>query len=558
MNRLKTVVAVGLYGLVVACSTLPTQLEQRNGRLVSTAENAPLIALHPSQNRLVYGLYANEQQSQKAHLLPDFSYAGFGKGGVALPAYEALPLAESLAPADGDDGPLIQAAIDRVSKLPLNEAGYRGVILLKRGHYEVGQELVIHASGVILRGEGQGDQGTVLTSTSTQHRASLFTFMGRGSGNKPKAAQDKRPTPITQALVPVGSSQVRVESTEGYRVGDEIAVVRSPNDHWVSAAGVNTAQFGWKASSYTLAFEKTITAIEGNTLHFDVPMVDTIEQRFGGGLVYRIDVSGRLSKVGLENLQLRTLVKKDVKDENRGFYAINFREVQHSWVRDVTVKHFSHAFNLRKGTRFNTIENVAFVEPSFRVTGGRHYGFNFDGGSLNLFQRCYGNNARHTFVSGSRVTGPNVFLDCTAVASRNDSGPHHRWATGTLYDNTQGWRLRVQNRKTSGSGHGWAGAQQMLWNTDHDENVIQAPPHAMSWAVGMKGKLIPGQWSPSEANGIMLFKGQEAPVRSLYLQQLEERLGPQAVAAITTPAQRVGTIWAQLKRWQGKGKLADY
>jgi hypothetical protein len=45
-----------------------------------------------------------------------------------------------------------------------------------------------------------------------------------------------------------------------------------------------------------------------------------------------------------------------------------------------------------------------------------------------------------------------VFLDCIAEADSNDSGPHHRWSTGILYDNTKGYMLRAQNRRASGSG----------------------------------------------------------------------------------------------------------
>ncbi len=45
--------------------------------------------------------------------------------------------------------------------------------------------------------------------------------------------------------------------------------------------------------------------------------------------------------------------------------------------------------------------------------------------------------------------------------------------------------------------------------------------------------------------------------RSLYLQQLKDRLGIAAVEAITTAEQREGRIWEQLSAWAGDGKLAD-
>ncbi|MBM4354462.1 MAG: hypothetical protein FJ109_11835 [Deltaproteobacteria bacterium] len=43
--------------------------------------------------------------------------------------------------------------------------------------------------------------------------------------------------------------------------------------------------------------------------------------------------------------------------------------------------------------------------------------------------------------------------------------------------------------------------------------------------------------------------------RSLYLAQLEDRLGPGAVAAVTTAAQVAGALPQVLNSWSGKGLL---
>lgn len=542
---------------IVYSTAIPAnQIQEVDGRWLSSYQEAPLAAMSADGQHLVYGLYANNLQGNRDHILPDFSYAGYKKGGVALPSYSSLVVKERLSPLPGDNWSQIQAAIDRVSVLPLDENGLRGVVLLTAGSYEVTKPLIISASGVILRGEGQGEGGTLLKATSTKFRDRLIQIKGKGNGLKPQPAAVKAQTEITSKLVAVGSRRVEVASVKGYAVGDEIAIVRTPNALWVSEKGINTAQFGWQEEKYEIPYERKIIAIEGNSLVLDIPMVESIQSQFGGGYVYRIDLSGRIQQAAVENMQLQTRYYRfAVTDENRAFFAIDLREVENSWVRDVTIKYFSHAYNLRYGARFNTLQDVAFVDPNFAVVGGRHYGFNFDGGSFNLFQRCYARKARHSFVSGSRVTGPNVFLDCVAVDSDNDSGPHHRWATGTLFDNTKGYQLRVQNRQDSGSGHGWAGAQQLFWNSEHQEYVLQAPPYAMNWAVGIKGDIVSGQWTNSEAIGMLQSKGQHVPVRSLYLQQLQDRLGEQAVQAVTIEAQRQGVIWPLLINWSGEKQL---
>ena len=53
-------------------------------------------------------------------------------------------------------------AIDKVSGMPLDKKGFRGVVLLKKGRYELAEPVRITAGGVGLRGEGQDEDGTVL------------------------------------------------------------------------------------------------------------------------------------------------------------------------------------------------------------------------------------------------------------------------------------------------------------------------------------------------------------------------------------------------------------
>ena len=92
----------------------------------------------------------------------------------------------------------------------------------------------------------------------------------------------------------------------------------------------------------------------------------------------------------------------------------------------------------------------------------------------------------------------------------------------------------------------WAGAQQMFWNTEYKQYVVQAPPFAMNWSVGQVGKVVPGKFPPEEPSGILESAGKTVMPRSLYLQQLQDRLGEQAVINITTAAQRKGRIWDTL------------
>ena len=85
--------------------------------------------------------------------------------------------------------------------------------------------------------------------------------------------------------------------------------------------------------------------------------------------------------------------------------------------------------------------------------------------------------------------------------------------------------LRAQNRRYSGSGHGWAGANFVLWNCKAAGMTVQQPPTANNFAIGCVVE---------NASGNGYWESKNAPVapRSLYLRQLEDRLGAQAVKNI--------------------------
>lgn len=509
---------------------------------------APPLATLGACGRLSYGLYANEGESEAVHRLPDFSYAGYRKGGVALPV---APVAVTLEPDSGDQRARIQAAIDEVSALPPGPDGLRGAVLLRRGTWLVDGTLTIATSGVVLRGEGQGSDGTILVATRREQHT-LIELRGAGSGMGEVAGSRVR---ITTPYVPVGARTFEVESAADLEVGASVAVLRTPNTAWIDATGM--AAYGWTPSAYAIAHERTVTAIDGNRITVDIPLVDTIDERYGGGALFRADLGGRIEQVGVEDLRLVSEYASDT-DEAHAWTAINLHRVTNSWVRRVTAVHFGFAaVNVEAESSFNTVEDTAMLMPISTLSGSRRYPFYVAGGVGNLFQRCYAKEARHNFATGSRVTGPHVWLDCFATHTHADDGPHHRWATGLLFDNTVGRDLNVQNRKSSGSGHGWAGAQVLFWNALASGIRCDAPVGAMNWSVGCVGEMSEGAFAPEEPFGIWESHGTPVQPRSLYLQQLRDRLGPEAVEAVTLPEQREGRIWALLAGWAGEGRLED-
>jgi hypothetical protein len=530
------------------------------GTVLSGDQDRPVSSLaHPGPDgRLIYEPYANCGDARQLNTLPDWSHCGYMGGGAGIPD---VPVKVTISPVAGDNGRSIQAAIDYVSQLPFDANGFRGAVLLTKGRYPVEGSLSITTGGVVLRGEGQSPHGTVIVDTG-QGQDTLIVVKGGGRVDLPEtrtritdsfvpvgAVRFHIPSPVEVGIKPrsVGATRLQASSVGGLSVGDRVIVHRQTND---KIDDLNMRQYGWTASYYEDRWEREVVAIDGNEITVDVPLVQAIDEQYGGGSIYKCTAGARIRQVGIENLWFESEYDS-LTDETHGWNGIELRNVEDAWVRQVTCRYFGYSCVSALGEARNvTIQDCACLDPRSEITGGRRYSFCLDDCCFVLVQRCFAREGRHDFITQSRVPGPNVFVDCLAENCHADSGNHHRYAEGTLFDNVKASRLAVENREDSGSGHGWSGAQTMFWNCEA-RTVCHTPLGAMNWAIGIVGVRATGSWAPKEPLGYWDSLGKHVGPRSLYYKQLEDRLGAEAVANVTTPAQRAGTIWNQLRDWAG-------
>jgi hypothetical protein len=474
----------------------------------------------------------------RGNTIPDYSNAGYMGGGVKLPE---VPVRSTVEPVDGDDTAVIQAAIDQVSKLEKDKDGYRGAVVLKKGVYQIGTSVKISTSGVVLRGEGQGEDGTVLLATGTTKRT--LVQAGGSSGAKAVAEVSRQ---ITDLYVPVGARSFHLNSVKGLKAGDTVFVRKIGNKDFISYIKMDrivprpdnpTETKMW--TPFNLDFDRVVTAIDGNRVTVDAPLTDAIDSRWGGGAVIKSTDTGRIENIGIENIRGDSEYNKNVKktdkgksyiaDENHANTFISVNNAKNSWVRDITAIHYSFAaVNLGRGAKWVTVQDSKNLDMISVITGGLRYPFNVDG-ELNLIQRVYSETARHAFVLGSQVKGPNVFLQGVSLQNYATSEPHHRWSVGGLYDNVSA-PIAIQDRQHYGTGHGWAGANYTLWNTS-GQVIAQKPPTASTWLIGHVGARVKGAFEPRDPAFAASF-GKHVEPRSLYLKQLEDRLGTTAVEAM--------------------------
>jgi hypothetical protein len=438
-------------------------------------------------------IYVPDAQGDR---IPDFSMAGYGEGKRAIPA--DIPVVIHIDPIPGDNTQHIQNAINFAASRPLQANGFRGVVELGPGKFDVSARLNITTSGVVLRGAGGGDSLATNTHIVSQNRTDsidsastpVIDISGSTSGSTQGPVIN-----IIDKVVPVGAQSFRVASTAGLAAGTKIDVFRPSSAAWIAELGMDQMPEGaW--TTRNLHFFRTVTRVEGNRVFVDAPIPTAIDQQWSTGNIRTFTMPGVIRNVGVENLRGQSLDAREESNELRTPTFVRFTRVDDGFVRDIETRHFAYASvftSESKGTQHITVDNVTSRQPSGVVTGGRRYTFALDA-PMSLVQNSFAEAGRHDFVTGSEVSGPIVFRTSSTTGTRADSGPHHRWASGLLFDSLDinGNAINVQNRWTSGSGHGWAGANVVIWNSEANSFIAQSPPTAQTWLVGSTGTINAG------------------------------------------------------------------
>lgn len=480
-------------------------------------------------NIVMYGAHAQKQPSpvvyEKGRLIytadslgnriPDFSHAGYMAGEQAIPMAQArivVPLV------DGDATELIQAAIDQVSAMPLGNDGLRGAVLLEKGKYIVNGSLVIRTSGVVLRGSGMGEEGTVLIGAG-KSRETLLRFVGEND------LAVKTTVQVTQDYMPVNTMKFRVAAGHGLKAGDRIRIVRPSTKEWISDLGMD--EFGggiggwlsWKPGSRDLVWDRSVISVDGDSILIDAPVTTALERKYGGATVSVYQWPGRISQSGLENIRLESEYdRNNPKDEDHRWMAVTMENIEDAWVRQVVFEHFAgSAVALFETAKRVTVEDCKSLNPVSEIGGQRRYTF-YTQGQQTLFQRCYSEYGFHDFGVGFRAAGPNAFVQCESKGSLSFSGAIDSWASGVLFDivNIDGDELGFINRGPDNQGAGWTTANSLLWQCTAAKINNFHPLAANNWSFG--------SWGQFAGNGFWESSNDFVQPRSLYYGQLAGRV----------------------------------
>lgn len=459
--------------------------------------------------RLVYSA------DERGNRIPDFSYCGYMAAERPIPD---VPIRVVVPVLPGDATQRIQKALDYVASLPADANGIRGAVLLQEGMYDVSGSLKIAAGGVVLRGSGMGQGGTVLLGTG-QCRDTLICIKGRND------RKTGAPARVTDSFVPVNASTVRVDASHSFRPGDQILVHRPSTKEWIQTLGTEhfgggITYLGWKPGSRDLYWDRTVASVEGDRITLDAPLTTALDAAYGGGSVAAYQWPGRITQVGIENLCCRsTFDEGNPKDEAHRWMAVTLENVSDAWVRQVVFEHFvGSAVAVLETARRVTVEDCKSLAPVSEIGGQRRNTF-WTMGQQILFQRLYAEHGYHDFAVGFCAAGPNAFVQCESSRPFNFSGGIDSWASGVLFDivNIDGHALSLFNRSQDAQGAGWNAANSVLWQCSASRIDCYSPPAACNWAFG--------SWAEFAGNGYWEESNSHIQPRSLYYAQLQDRLG---------------------------------
>jgi hypothetical protein len=440
----------------------------------------------------------------RGNSIMDFSFAGYRGGGMPLPS--AVP-SQRLQPAPGDNTARIQAALDHAT----------GAVVLGPGEYDLAGTLTIAHSGAVLRGE----KGATVRLTGKPHR--FLEIHGAGTWREEGA-----PVPILDTYVPSGGNRFRVRDASEFHPGDRVLVLHPVTAEWLHYIGMDMPPPG-----SLIRTDRRIESVDGDRITLDAPLSDALDSRFTTASLVRYSFSGRISEAGVEGLRV-TAAFDDPTLTEAPSATVDIEALEDGWARDLEIETPQNGIAIGPGAKRLTLTNIRVTHPTVHAGSTEAAAFTLNGTQI-LVDRCrVTGKGTSPVVVQAGATGPLVVLNSSA--EHGGVAPDQGWATGLLVDGGEfpgGTADRpavaFSVRGHAGSAQEWGLGWSVAWNVSSPFLLVPQPPGTLNWCIGCVGAPVTVGGAP---NGIFDSLGKVVFPSSLYLQQLRDRLGSDAIRAI--------------------------
>lgn len=358
--------------------------------------------------------------------LPDFSFAGYGRGEEAIPFYpQGVSVHDFGATGDGrtDDTKAFQNALQEVKS---------GAIEVPAGRYVITGFLEIKRSGALLR--GAGPDKTILHfptplndikpnwgATTSGRRTSNYSWSG-GFINIRGSFQSRTLSNIV-GTAKRGSNQIQVTNSKVLKVGQEVEIYQRDKPDNSLAIHLYSGDSGpvnqLKGRAKTSLITK-ITALNGNSVTLERPLRCDLQPQWKPQIR---SFDPTVTESGVESMSFEFPVSAyEGHFTELGFNPIALSGVAHCWVRNIRIHHaesgpFVHGY-------FNTIDRIVFESgrpPDNQQCTG-HHGISLSGGDNLVTNFDFRTRFIHDITVSGFTTGNVVMNGCGIDLSLD----HHR------------------------------------------------------------------------------------------------------------------------------------
>lgn len=475
---------------------------------------------------------ANEIETLEAELgLPDFSYAGYHRSERGIPEVKRPVFDVTGFGAVADDEVCDRAAIQKA--VDAAEAAGGGVVHFPRGRFvlndKMDTELIrVSASGVVWRGSGSGEGGTVLAAREAlapppPGKLWMSPYVINVVAPKTRALSSDIVEDVAQ-----GSFEVKVRSAKGFEAGDWVTLSLLDNDERLVESELEG--FVKIDPRWTAIIEKgvhveerhQIDRVKGNTLVLTVPVMKPIEAKYD----WKVETLSTIEEVGFEGIRFEgqwsdLFVHHRSWMDDGGYSMLKMVGVVNSWIRDCEFA------NLNRVASINNSAHVTVLDTKLTGIPG-HNAICFHGSSFCLMSNVQDEASHWHSLGVSKPAIGNVLVDCywgsDTCFESHSSQPRY-----TLIDSCVGGFMK---------GHGGGAAFNLpthveglvLWNFMKTNPKLEdfqfEPLDELYWRVlqptivGMHGTEI----SFRDGQSVVREHGVPVGEGSLYKFQLKRRL----------------------------------
>lgn len=462
--------------------------------------------------------------------LPDFSFAGYRNGaeGIKIPVSDVFNVTDyGASPDDGlDDREGIQKAIDAAA------ANGGGIVFFPRGRYLVNSQrdligtIKIPASNIVLKGEGSGDDGTIIHQiypfrNGHMHDHSRMHLKQSIIRFAPAREEDiGRPAKVVEGAKR-GAFTLTVEDTAELKPGDAIRLHAKNQAIFEAEINPLEVQKEWTTivdNSARASEFHHIANIEGNRITFSEPLLRDIRGRDG----WQLQKASMIEQVGVEDIAFEgnayTHYAHHRSDrDDIGWAFVRMSRVRDGWIRRCRFTNASTVSAIRDSDRISMLNLVIDGSPGHHTPRVMTYSTNV----LGAFIRDLAGFTHGPSISWG--TAGSVFWECSSAGAFDS---HGGFPTTSLFDSFDGGEIRSAGGRRDRPHHL---RDMVVWNFRNTAPTVVEYDFWKNRNFFVKPVIAGFHGNPANFNeetvGVMESYGEAVEPRSLYAAQLEHRLG---------------------------------